>query len=75
MYALSDPGPGNSLTDSQPTLAPGNSQQAQGMYQENLGGSPSVHHQAALLEPVPARPVFEYEVSEVEERDAEMVDR
>lgn len=51
-------------------LAPGTPQQPQGMYQ---GGSSA--HQPSLIESSRARPIFDYEVSEVEERDIEMADR
>lgn len=70
MYALYDLGPGSLLTSSQPALSPTIPQQAQGMYQ---GGSFSAHHQPSLVKPPRARPVFDYEVSEVEERDTEMI--
>ncbi|QSZ31178.1 hypothetical protein DSL72_000741 [Monilinia vaccinii-corymbosi] len=53
-----------------PTLAPVIPQQ--GMYQSNLGGSSSVHHQPSLIEPAGARPALDYKVWEVAERDTEM---
>ncbi|KAM0178288.1 hypothetical protein ACHAPF_003653 [Botrytis cinerea] len=54
-----------------PTLAPGTPQQPQGMYH----GSSSSLPQPVLTESPRARPIFDYEVSEVEEEDFVMADR
>ncbi|EMR86648.1 putative and nb-arc domain protein [Botrytis cinerea BcDW1] len=53
-----------------PTLAPGTPQQPQGMYH----GSSSSLPQPVLTESPRARPIFDYEVSEVEEEDFVMAD-